>query len=271
MESRPNRSEAAAATRRIAMGVEYDGSAFRGWQRQAHASRTVQAALESAIGRVADHSITAHAAGRTDAGVHAEEQVVHFDTAATRTPREWVLGTNVNLPPDVAVRWAREVDGSFHARFSAIARHYRYLVMVRPTRSPLQRDRVVWTHRRLDVGRMQEAGRPLVGEHDFSSFRAVACQAKSPIRQVHYLTIEEREGLIALRIGANGFLHHMVRNIAGVLLTIGRGEAATDWTRRLLEARDRRLGGVTAPAHGLYFVRVDYPEGFQVANHENPG
>jgi tRNA pseudouridine38-40 synthase len=182
-----------------------------------------------------------------------------------------VLGTNVNLPPAVAVRWAREVDSAFHARFSAIARHYRYLIMVRPTRSALQRDRVVWTHRQLDVSRMREAGRALVGEHDFSSFRAVACQAKSPIREVHYLELDEREGVIELRIGANGFLHHMVRNIAGVLLAIGRGEAAIDWTRALLAARDRRLAGVTAPAHGLYFVRADYPECFQVANHENPG
>jgi tRNA pseudouridine38-40 synthase len=245
------------------MGVEYDGSAFRGWQIQVGV-RSVQAALEEAIARVADQPIRVQCAGRTDAGVHADEQVVHFDTASRRTERAWVLGTNVNLPPDVAVRWARPVDPRFHARFDALARHYRYLIMVRSTRSPLQRDRAVWSHRPLDVARMLEAGQALVGVHDFSSFRAVACQAKSPIRHLHYLELNETDGLIELRVGANGFLHHMVRNIAGVLMTIGRGEAPVEWTRELLDARDRRLGGVTAPPQGLYFVRADYPEGFRL-------
>jgi tRNA pseudouridine38-40 synthase len=243
------------------MGVEYDGSGYRGWQIQVGA-RSVQESLEAAIARVADHPVRVHCAGRTDAGVHADEQVVHFDTSARRTDRSWVLGTNVNLPPDIAVRWASVVDPEFHARFSALARHYRYLIMVRATRSPLLRDRAVWTHRPLDLERMREAGRALVGVHDFSSFRAVACQAKSPIRHLHYLELSEASGLIQLRVGANGFLHHMVRNIAGVLMTIGRGEAPVDWTRDLLDVRDRRLGGVTAPPHGLYFVRADYPAGF---------
>lgn len=243
------------------MGVEYDGSGYRGWQIQVGA-RSVQESLEAAIAQVADHPVRVHCAGRTDAGVHADEQVVHFDTSARRTDRSWVLGTNVNLPPDIAVRWALVVDPAFHARFSALARHYRYLIMVRPTRSPLLRDRAVWTHRPLDLERMREAGRALVGVHDFSSFRAVACQAKSPIRHLHYLEVSEASGLIQLRVGANGFLHHMVRNIAGVLMTIGRGEAPVDWTRDLLAVRDRRLGGVTAPPHGLYFVRADYPAGF---------
>lgn len=245
-------------TRRIAMGIEYDGSAFHGWQTQHHA-RSVQATLEAAIGRVADHPVRVHCAGRTDAGVHADEQVIHFETEADRTARAWVLGSNVNLPPDVAVRWAGPVDARFHARFSAIARHYRYRILVRATRSPLRRERAVWTHRPLDVGLMREAGRALIGEHDFSSFRALACQAKSPIRHLHYLDLHEEGEVIELRLGANGFLHHMVRNIAGVLMTIGRGEAPVDWTRELLAARDRRLGGVTAPPQGLYFVRADYP------------
>jgi tRNA pseudouridine38-40 synthase len=200
------------SSQRIALGVEYDGSGFCGWQTQAGV-RTVQAALEAAIGRVADEP----------------------------------------------VRWARPVDPRFHARFSAIARHYRYLIMVRSTRSPLHRDRVVWTHRLLDTERMGKAGQTLVGVHDFSSFRAVACQAKSPIRHVHYLELTDTSGLIELRIGANGFLHHMVRNIVGVLMMIGRGDAPVGWTRDLLSLRDRRLGGVTAPPHGLYFVRADYP------------
>jgi tRNA pseudouridine38-40 synthase len=243
------------------MGVEYDGSGYRGWQIQVGA-RSVQENLEAAIAQVADHAVRVHCAGRTDAGVHADEQVVHFDTSARRTDRSWVLGTNVNLRPDIAVRWASVVDPAFHARFSALARHYRYLIMVRATRSPLLRDRAVWTHRPLDLERMREAGRALVGGHDFSSFRAVACQAKSPIRHLHYLELSEASGLIQLRVGANGFLHHMVRNIAGVLMTIGRGEAPVDWTRDLLAVCDRRLGGVTAPPHGLYFVRADYPAGF---------
>lgn len=217
--------------------------------------------MEAAIARVADEPVRAQCAGRTDAGVHAEEQVLHFDTSARRSDRSWVLGTNVHLPPDVAVRWARPVDARFHARFSAIARHYRYLIMVRSTRSPLRRDRVVWTHRPLDLVRMREAGRALVGVHDFSSFRAVACQARSPVRHVHYLDLTELAGVMELRIGADGFLHHMVRNIAGVLMMIGRGDAPVEWTRELLSVRDRRLGGVTAPPQGLYFVGAEYPAG----------
>jgi tRNA pseudouridine38-40 synthase len=180
-----------------------------------------------------------------------------------------VLGSNVNLPPDVGVRWAHPVDDGFHARFSARARHYRYQILARRTRSPIQRDRAVWVHEALDVERMRMAGRVLVGEHDFSSFRAFACQAKSPIRRVLYLDLSERDGLISLAIGANGFLHHMVRNIAGVLMAIGRGEAPVDWTRELLNVRDRRLGGVTAPPQGLYFVRADYPAEFGLPQSEH--
>ena len=244
---------------RIAMGVEYDGTGFSGWQVQAQSVRTVQGCLEAAIGRVADRPVTIHCAGRTDAGVHALEQVIHFETAAERSMRAWVLGTNTNLPADVAVRWAVRVSEAFHARFSAIARHYRYLILTRATRSALERERAVWVHRPLDLAAMQRAAAALVGEHDFSSFRAIACQAKSPVRRVHYLELRQRGELIELHIGANGFLHHMVRNIAGVLLAIGRGEAPVAWTRELLALRDRTLGGVTAPPNGLYLARVDYP------------
>jgi tRNA pseudouridine38-40 synthase len=258
-----------SSVQRIAMGIEYDGSAFHGWQTQVGA-RSVQAAVELAIAQVASHPVRIHCAGRTDAGVHAEEQVIHFETQVERSERSWVLGTNVNLPPEVAVRWARRVDPSFHARFSALARHYRYLILVRATRSPLQRDRALWTHWPLDLARMQEAGQSLVGVHDFSSFRAVACQAKSPIRHLHYLELSESSGSIQLRVGANGFLHHMVRNIVGVLMRIGRGEAPVDWTRELLAVRDRRLGGVTAPPQGLYLVRADYPEAFALPTRPRP-
>jgi tRNA pseudouridine38-40 synthase len=248
---------------RIAMGVEYDGSGFHGWQVQAEV-RTAQQELERAIARVADHPVSLHCAGRTDTGVHALEQVVHFDTRARRSDRSWVLGTNVNLPPDIAVLWARPVGDTFHARFSAVARHYRYLILTRPTRSALARSRAVWLHEALDLEPMQRAAMDLVGEHDFSSFRALACQAKSPVRRVHYCTLARSGDRVELRIGANGFLHHMVRNIAGVLITIGRGEAAVEWVRELLEIRDRTRGGVTAPPQGLYFERVDYPAAFNL-------
>jgi tRNA pseudouridine38-40 synthase len=241
------------------MGVEYDGTRFSGWQVQAQSLRTVQGCLEAAIGRVADRPVTVHCAGRTDAGVHALEQVIHFETDAERAMRAWVLGTNANLPGDIAVRWAVPVGPAFHARFSAIARHYRYLILTRATRSALERERAVWIHRPLDLGAMQRAATALVGEHDFTSFRALGCQAKSPVRRIHYLELGRRGELIELRVGANGFLHHMVRNIAGVLLAIGRGEAPVSWTRELLALRDRTLGGVTAPPHGLYLARVDYP------------
>jgi tRNA pseudouridine38-40 synthase len=246
------------------MGVEYDGSAFHGWQIQQEGVRTVQRELEIAISRVADHPVRISCAGRTDAGVHALEQVIHFDTSARRAERAWVLGANVNLPPDVAVAWARPVASDFHARFSALARHYRYCIRCRATRSPLSRDRAVWVHGDLDLERMRQAAELLVGEHDFSSFRALACQSKSPVRRVDYCTLRRRDDLVRLEIGANGFLHHMVRNIAGVLMAIGRGEAPASWARQLLEIKDRTLGGVTAPPHGLYFRRVDYPEIFDL-------
>jgi tRNA pseudouridine38-40 synthase len=256
-----NESLPHATPTRIAMGVEYDGGAYSGWQLQHHAD-TVQARLEAAIGRVAAAPLRVHCAGRTDAGVHAEGQVVHFDTAARRSERSWVLGTNSNLPDDIAVRWARPVATDFHARFSATGRHYRYLILCRPTRSALWRGRAVWTHRLLDPARMRAAASLLVGRHDFTSFRALACQAKSPVRTLRYLRIERRGALLGLHLGADGFLHHMVRNIAGVLMAIGSGEAPVDWTAELLALRDRARGGVTAPPHGLYLTAVDYPDEF---------
>lgn len=249
---------------RIALGVEYDGTAFHGWQTQQPGVRTVQTSLETALAQVANHPVTLHAAGRTDAGVHALEQVVHFDTTAQRSERSWLLGTNVNLPPDVAVRWVQPLDASFHARFSAMARHYRYHIQLTEMRSALQRDRAVWIYGAIDVAQMREAAAALVGEHDFSSFRAISCQAKSPIRRVHYLKLTEQDRMLTLHIGANGFLHHMVRNIAGVLIAIGRGHAPVEWTTQLLALRDRKQGGVTAPPQGLYFVRADYPAQFEL-------
>ncbi|WPL16931.1 tRNA pseudouridine synthase A [Thiorhodovibrio winogradskyi] len=248
---------------RIALGIEYDGSRFSGWQMQHHAP-TVQQEVQAAASRVADHPVVLHCAGRTDAGVHALAQVAHFDTPAVRTERSWVLGINAQLPPEIAIRWARAMSADFHARFSARARHYRYLILNSPTRSALLARRAVWTHRPLALEPMREAGRALVGTRDFSSFRAQGCQAKSPVRTLHYLDLSRQGDLIELAVGADGFLHHMVRNIAGVLMAIGRGDAPIGWTEQLLAQRDRTRGGVTAPPQGLYLSAVDYPEHFAV-------
>lgn len=249
---------------RIALGIEYDGRAFKGWQLQRHAVRTVQGELERALGVVAAHPVRVVCAGRTDTGVHATGQVVHFDTGAERTPRNWTLGTNANLPPDVAVTWAHPVDERFHARYAALARSYTYLILNRPTRSSLQAGRATWIHRSLDAARMHEAAQVLIGTHDFSSYRALGCQANTPIRTVHCLTVDQRSERIVLGITANGFLHHMIRNIAGVLITIGRGDRPVGWAEEVLGLRDRRLGGVTAAPDGLYFERVEYPKAYSI-------
>lgn len=249
---------------RIALGIEYDGSGFKGWQLQRHGVRTVQGELEAALQRVAAHPVRVSCAGRTDTGVHAVGQVVHFDTEAERQPRNWVLGANANLPDDVAVSWARVVDDSFHARFSAQARSYRYLILNRPTRSALFAGRVTWIHRPLDPERMHLAGQALVGTHDFSSYRALGCQAKSPVRTLHSLDVIRHGELIELRVHANAFLHHMIRNIAGVLTAIGRGDKPQEWAAEVLGLCDRTRGGVTAPPDGLYFARVWYPDEYQI-------
>ena len=245
------------------MGVEYDGSSFSGWQIQ-KGVETVQAQLEQALSTVADHPVVVKCAGRTDAGVHGLGQVVHFDTPSVRSERNWVLGTNVNLPPDVNVNWACEVAPDFHARFSAVRRSYRYIILNRTTRSAIDRDRAVWIHRPLDESRMQAAARHLVGTHDFSSYRAIGCQAKNPVRTVSRLDVERRGERLVIDITANAFLHHMVRNIAGVLIAIGEGDRPVEWTRQVLEYRDRTLGGVTAPPQGLFLVSVGYPPEFAI-------
>jgi tRNA pseudouridine38-40 synthase len=247
---------------RIALGVEYDGSGFKGWQLQRHQVRTVQGELEAALASVAAHPVRVSCAGRTDTGVHGVGQVVHFDTEAERAPRNWVLGANANLPPDVAVTWAQPVSEAFHARFSAESRSYCYLILNRPTRSSLLAGRATWVHKPLEAARMHEAGQALVGTHDFSSYRALGCQAKSPVRTLHSLRVERFGELISLRVHANAFLHHMIRNIAGVLIAIGRQEQPVSWAAEVLELRDRTLGGVTAAPDGLYFERVWYPADF---------
>jgi len=245
------------------MGVEYNGERFCGWQYQDH-SPSIQEAVENAISKVANHRVRVFCAGRTDTGVHGIGQVIHFDTDAERTAHSWVYGANANLPPDIAVLWAKPVGDDFHARYSALRRRYRYVILNRRIRPAVLNTRVSWEYRPLDEQRMIRAASPLMGEHDFSSYRAVACQAKSPVRHLHSLDITRQGELITLDLEANGFLHHMVRNIAGVLITIGAGEADIQWSRQVLEQRDRTCGGVTAPPQGLYFMGVRYPESFEI-------
>jgi tRNA pseudouridine38-40 synthase len=247
---------------RIALGVEYNGTDFFGWQFQSHA-RSVQGEVEMALSKVANHPVTVICAGRTDTGVHAIGQVIHADVTAERSMRSWVLGTNANLPKDVSLKWAQAVDDNFHARFSAQARHYRYIILNRPTRPALLTQQMTWERRNLDIERMQPAGNYLMGTHDFSSYRAVSCQAKTPVRTVSRLIVSRLGERVMIDISANAFLHHMVRNIVGVLITIGAGEKPPEWAYTVLEAQDRRVGGVTAPAAGLYFGGVDYPPPYQ--------
>ncbi len=246
---------------RIALGIEYDGSRFCGWETQ-HGVRTVQQSVCDALSKVAGLRVRVVCAGRTDARVHACCQVVHMDCAVARPMRAWVFGGNANLPPDVSIIWARPVPESFHARFSAHSRHYRYVILNRPVRPAVLGSRVCWECRPLDVERMQSAGGYLLGEHDFSSYRAVACQAKSPVRRLYRLEVGRRGPMVFIDVVANAFLHHMVRNIAGVLMSIGMARHDVAWSREVLEARDRRQGGITAPPEGLYLVRVEYPGSF---------
>jgi tRNA pseudouridine38-40 synthase len=246
------------------MGVEYDGQNFCGWQTQKDDLPTVQDSLEEGISTVADQAIKVVCAGRTDTGVHACGQVVHFDTDTNRDERSWVLGTNANINKSISVLWAKPVSEDFHARFSALSRRYRYVIVNRFVRPTFLAGRVSWEHRPLEEKRMQQAANHLLGEHDFNAYRAVACQAHSPVRTVSQLDVIRKEDLVIIDIRANAFLHHMVRNIAGVLMAIGAGEQDVDWSKEVLETRDRTLGGVTAPPHGLYFMGVEYPPEFEI-------
>lgn len=249
---------------RIALGVEYDGANFSGWQVQQEDVRTVQACVETALSKVANHPLGIVCAGRTDAGVHALGQVCHLETQAQRPSRAWIRGTNSHLPEDISILWSLAVPETFHARFSALARRYRYLILNRAVRSALHRQRATWFYRPLDVERMAQAARSLIGEHDFTSFRAVACQARTPVRSVYTLEVTRKDDFVILEVEANGFLHHMVRNIAGVLMAIGTGARPVRWAQEVLESRDRTLGGVTAPPEGLYLIQVRYPEIFRI-------
>lgn len=248
---------------KVALGLEYCGSRYSGWQRQSHVI-SIQQCVEEALSKVADQDITVQCAGRTDTGVHALHQVVHFETSAEREKHAWVFGGNVNLPPDISVLWAKNIPEDFHARFSATGRTYRYLILNRQARPGIMNRKITWEYRPLDEKRMLKAAECLVGEHDFTSYRAVECQAKNPVRKIRRLEITRQAEIISIEIEANAFLHHMVRNIAGVLMAIGIGKAPVEWSKEVLEARDRTLGGMTAPPDGLYLLNVSYPENYQI-------
>ncbi|SEO68017.1 tRNA pseudouridine(38-40) synthase TruA [Aquisalimonas asiatica] len=248
---------------RIAMGVEYLGGRYAGWQQQHHCD-SVQARVEAALSRVADHPVQVVCAGRTDAGVHGLGQVIHFDTPARRNMHGWRLGGTTYLPDDIALTWAQPVAPMFDARRSALQRHYRYVILNRPVRPAWLHGQVAWTWKPLDAQRMHAGAQHLLGERDFTSFRAVACQAAHAWREVTRVDVARDGDFIYLDVSANAFLHHMVRNIAGTLMTVGAGERPPDWVAEVLSARDRTVGGMTAPAAGLYMVAVDYPEAFRL-------
>lgn len=249
---------------RFALGVEYDGGDFLGWQRlsphgSAGADRSLQAALESALSHVAAGPVATICSGRTDAGVHARCQVVHFDTAAERSPRGWTLGTTAALPAAMCVRWCVPVAGDFNARFDARARRYRYTLLNRAVRPALGRQWLAWERRPLDAGAMHDAAQDLLGERDFSAFRSVQCQAKHARRDLQRISVSRQGDEVVVEVRANAFLHHMVRNIVGSLLEVGRGDRPREWIAALLEGRDRNVAGATAPAGGLIFTGPLYP------------
>ena len=246
---------------KIAIGIEYDGSRFHGWQSQPSGD-TVQDELERALARIAGEPVRLAAAGRTDAGVHALAQVAHFETAARRPESAWVRGANTLLAQAVAVQWAAPVAEDFHARYSAVSRSYRYVLYNHPVRPALHRGRVGWFHLPLDANAMRAALGMLVGEHDFSAFRSSECQAKSPVRTIRSCTLEQRGAYFCFQFSANGFLHHMVRNIVGCLVYVGKGKHPPGWMAELLAARDRRVSAPTFSPDGLYLSRVEYAAGW---------
>lgn len=253
---------------RIALGVEYDGASYHGWQLQTNCE-TVQGTLERALSQVADHPVALTVAGRTDAGVHAIAQVVHFESSANRKLQAWVLGVNANLPRQIRVIWAVPVSDQFHARFGAIERNYRYLIINRPTPPGILFQKATWERETLDDEAMHLAAQCLVGEHDFTSFRASSCQSKSPVRNLTRISVTRNGDMVAIDVSANAFLHHMIRNLAGTLIKVGLGEKPTNWVGTVLEARDRTMAGVTAPPDGLYLTNVSYPEHFALPSTES--
>lgn len=248
---------------RLAICIEYDGSSFQGWQSQAH-GQTVQDHLETALSAIAGDPIRTIAAGRTDSGVHALAQIVHFDTTALRPLQAWVRGSNALLPTAIAVRWAKPVDADFHARFSAMSRSYRYVLLNHPVRPAIQHGRVGWYHRQLDITRMDEAARCLLGEQDFSSFRSSECQAKTPVKTLYQAEVVRHGDYVIFDFRATGFLQHMVRNVVGALIWVGNDKQPQDWLAELVAARDRTRAAPTFAPDGLYFTGVEYAAVWQL-------
>ncbi len=249
---------------RIALGLEYNGKLFSGFQKQRSAAHTIQAALDKALSSVADESLTTVCAGRTDAGVHATNQVIHFDTLANRPNKAWLHGVNSQLPDGLRIIWVQEVKPNFHARFCAQARTYRYILYPSAVRPAIFYQHLTWVQWTLEAEQMHEAAQVLVGEHDFSSFRASQCQAASPVRLVHRASVWQQGELIIFEISANAFLYHMVRNIVGSLIEVGRGSKNKQWLLDLLDKKDRTQAPAMAKADGLYLVGVDYPSEFEI-------
>jgi tRNA pseudouridine38-40 synthase len=260
-------SGAEAKGRRVAAIVEYDGTGYAGWQSQEH-SASIQDAVQAAISFVAGHPIVAICAGRTDSGVHATGQVIHFDTDAVRTPRAWVLGANTKLSPAIALQWAGDVTFGFHARHQAVRRIYRYCILNRSARSALQRMRAAWIHRPLNEAAMHAAAQVLIGEHDFSAFRSVECQSKTTVRRVDRIEVRREGDYLWLEIAANAYLHHMVRNIVGTLLAVQDESDPAAAMTAVLTKGNRRFAGATAPAAGLYLWRVEYPAVYRIPSPE---
>ncbi|GAA0290218.1 tRNA pseudouridine(38-40) synthase TruA [Psychrosphaera haliotis] len=248
---------------RIALGIEYDGAQFFGWQRQRDVA-TVQECLEAALTQVANHKVDVFCAGRTDAGVHGTGQVVHFDTESVRGERGWTMGINANLPDAIAVTWMKEVPDDFHARFSATARRYKYVIYNEKLRPGILNKGLSHYHMPLNADDMQQAAQCLLGENDFSSFRAAQCQSNSPNRFVHFVNVTRKGSYIVIDIKANAFVHHMVRNIAGSLIAVGKGDKPVEWMAEVLAKKDRTQAAETAKPNGLYLIDVDYPEEFNL-------
>lgn len=244
--------------KKIALCVEYIGTNYCGWQRQSHCA-SVQEQVETALASIAAHKVDVHCAGRTDTGVHSIGQIVHFETHVIRPNKAWVQGVNTQLPGDIRIRWAKEVADNFHARFSAVARQYRYVIYNREVHSAVLNGRVTWEPYKLDESLMNEAAQSLLGENDFSSFRASACQASHAMRELQSINVSRKGDMVFIDIQANAFLHHMVRNITGTLVEVGKKHQPVSWVAELLQAKDRTLAAATAPASGLFFVNAIYP------------
>ena len=245
------------------MGVEYDGSAYNGWQKQ-NIGLGIQTVVEKALSKVANHQINSICAGRTDTGVHARSQVIHFDTITERDNYGWLAGVNSNLPPDINITWVKNVNNDFHARFSASKRKYSYKILNQKTRSSLSRNYFWWVYDELDVNQMQSGAKYLIGKHDFTSFRATSCQASSPIREIFDIQIQKNDEGLRITLTANAYLQRMVRNIVGALVQIGKQEKDAKWMHDVLKGRDRKLAGIAAPAHGLTLLAVKYPSEFDI-------